>query len=131
MMMMKAATDALALGQALAEKMAIKDWAGIEALLDAHVDFRGMTPGQFWEASDPGGVTEVFGQWFEDHDRIERLVSCEAEPISTHNHLTYRLEVHSERDEEDFVVEQQAYFEVNEGRISHLRMLCSGFLPRS
>ena len=127
---MQTSTDAAALGTAFAEGLAAKDWSTLESLLGPNVDFRGMTPGQDWAASDPRGVIEVLEQWFEPHDQIERLVTSEVEPISTRHRLSYRFDVHSDRDDEDFVVEQQAYYEVDGDQISWMRVVCSGFLPR-
>jgi hypothetical protein len=126
---METQADAAVLGARFAESVAGKDKDGGKAVLHPGIEFRGMTPGRSWEASNPQEVTEIlFDNWFEDHDRIERLVSCESEPVSTRNHLTYRFEVTN--GSEDFIVEQHAFYEVLDGKISWLRVMCSGFLPR-
>ncbi len=42
--------------------------------------------------------------------------------------MTYRLLI--DDDGRPMVCEQQAYYEIADGRISWLRILCSGILPR-
>jgi hypothetical protein len=71
------------LGERFARALAAKDFAQVTDLLHPEVDFRGMTPGRFWEATPDGP------------------------------HL----------------VEQQAYYSATDGRISWMRVICSGFRP--
>jgi hypothetical protein len=68
------------LGEQFARALAAKDFGRVAELLDPEVDFRGMTPRRFWEASG------------RDHER-------------------------------------QAYYSTTDGRISWMRVLCSGFRP--
>ena len=59
------------LGERFVRALAAKDFTGVAAVLHPEVDFRGMTPGRFWEATGPDQVIEqVLKQWFEDQDRI-------------------------------------------------------------
>jgi hypothetical protein len=44
------------------------------------------------------------------------------------SHVTCRLEI--DNDDGAQVVEQQAYYRAEEGRIVWMRVLCSGFRPR-
>jgi hypothetical protein len=84
------------LGEQFARALAAKDFTRVTELLHPEVDFRGMTPGRFWEATGPAQVVdEILTSWFEDQD----------------------------------VVEQQAYYSTTDGRISWMRVLCSGFRP--
>ena len=41
-------------GERFAAALLAKDWDGVVAALDPAVDFRGLTPGQQWEAETPG-----------------------------------------------------------------------------
>ncbi len=41
--------------------------------------------------------------------------------------VSYRFKV--KRPEGEFVIEQQAYFQIDDEKISWLRIMCSGFLP--
>jgi SnoaL-like domain len=66
------------LGERFVRALAAKDFAGVAAMLHPEVDFRGMTPGRFWEATGPDQVVEeVLKQWFEDHGQIDALVELE------------------------------------------------------
>jgi hypothetical protein len=44
--------------ECFAAALLVKDWDGVIALLDPAVDFRGLTPGQQWEATTPGDLIE-------------------------------------------------------------------------
>ena len=119
------------LGRRLAEAIATKDRAGLTQLLGPRVSFRGLTPGRAWEGETPEEVAEVvFGSWFEDSDAIEEVLEVEeGEPVEDTAHVRYRLAVACP--DGRFTVEQQAYYRAADGRIDYLRVLCSGFRPRS
>jgi hypothetical protein len=44
------------LGERFARALAIKDFGQLTGLLHPEVDFRGMTPSRFWEATTPDQV---------------------------------------------------------------------------
>ena len=117
-------------GVAFAQALARKDVDGLRAVLAPDVDFRGLTPGRFWEGGSPEEVLEVvLGSWFEPQDEIRELLDVEAgEPVEDTRRVGYRLAVHTP--DGDFTVEQQAYYRSEDGRIVHLRVLCSGFRQR-
>ena len=112
-----------------ASALAAKDTDAMLALLHPEVDFRALTPRRSWEADDPQAVLEiVFGNWFEESDRIEALESVESDVVADRERLRYRLAVSNP--EGSFVVEQQGYLTAGEdGRIEWMRLVCSGFRP--
>ena len=117
------------LGERFADAIIGHDAEALSALIADEVDFRGLTPKRSWEATDPPGVVDaVLGNWFEETDLIRSGMRAEAEPVSDTSHVSYRLEI----DNEDgaHVVEQQAYYRAEDGRIVWMRVLCSGFRPR-
>ena len=117
------------LGHAFAEALASKDFNQLGSVLDPHVDFRGLTPGRTWEAAEGEAViNDILRLWFEDSDHLERLVSVETDAVSDRQRVSYRIEGHN--DDGPFVVEQQAYYTEHDGRITWMRVLCSGFRPR-
>ncbi|HEX2372663.1 MAG TPA: hypothetical protein VHO93_01660 [Actinomycetota bacterium] len=66
------------LGEQFARALAAKDFGQVADLLHPEVDFRGLTPGRFWEATGPAQVVgEVLTRWFEDQDHIEALVALD------------------------------------------------------
>jgi hypothetical protein len=116
------------LGEQFARALAAKDFDRVRALLAPDVDFRGMTPSRYWEASDPDAVvTEVLTQWFEPSDEIESLDALETDAFADRERVGYRFSVRNP--DGLFTVEQQAYLEPRDGRIAWLRVMCSGFRP--
>ena len=117
-------------GAEFAQALAAKDFDRVAASLDPAIDFRGMTPGRTWEADDSGTVVaDILERWFEPDDRIDELVSVEeGAPVSDRRHVSYRLRGHNA--DGPFVVEQQAYYSTSDdGHITWMRVLCSGFRP--
>ena len=115
-------------GARFAHALAAKDVAGLRAVLADDVDFRGLTPGRFWEATTAGEVVDkiVLGAWFEPSDDIKELCEVtEGGGVADRSHVAYRLRVRNGGGE--FLVEQQAYYTAEDGRITWLRVLCSGF----
>ena len=99
--------------------------------LDPSVDFRGLTPNRAWEASSASElVSEVLlGQWLEESDVVEELVGFESGAFADREWIKYQIRGLNE--DGPFIVEQQAYFSIQAGRITWMRVLCSGFRPLS
>ena len=118
------------IGEDFARAVAAKDRDAFGRLLAADVDFKGLTPGRAWEATGPAGVAAVFfDSWFEPGDTIEALVDVTTgADVADTRHVSYRLDLVNDAGPQ--VAEQQAYFRTTGDRISHLRVLCSGFRPR-
>ena len=116
------------LGQRFVDALATKDRAALADLFDPKIDFRGLTPSQEWRAVDPDGVVEiVLGSWFEPSDHVREAIGVAAEPFADRYQLRYRLRVES--DGVMYVVEQQGYYSAEEGRITRMGVVCSGFRP--
>jgi hypothetical protein len=115
-------------GRAFAEALARKNFDAVTALLDPDIDFRGLTPGRAWEASGARRVVDdVLRHWFEDSDELEQVLSIETGSVADRERVTYRFR--GQNPDGPFVVEQQAYYTENDGRITWMRVLCSGFRP--
>ena len=121
----------LELGRAFAQSLASKDFSAIERLLHPNLTFRGLTPGKarfLWESHEPHSVvTDILQQWFEDTDRIESLLSLDLDRVGDRNRVSYRFA--GSNPDGKFVVEQQAYYSVTDGKISWMSVVCSGFRP--
>ena len=116
------------LGISFARALAAKDWSTLRSLLHDDLDFRGMTPRQVWEAEADDLIPEVLrAHWFEDHEVIEELVECEARPVGNAINVRYLLRL--TYDEGPHLMEQQAYYRAEDGRIKWLRIMCSGSMP--
>lgn len=116
-------------GTRLAEAIGRKDRDGVRAVLAPDVDFRGLTPGRAWEGSTADDVLHVlFGCWFEDADEIAEVLDvAENAPVVDTGHVSWRFALRTP--DGDHVAEQQAYYRAEDGRITHLRVMCSGFRP--
>ena len=120
--------DGAILGAQFATALATKDFDRLRGLLHPEIDFRGMTPSRFWEASDPDTViAEVLRQWFEASDDIEALDALETHAFADRERVGYRFSVRNP--DGLFTVEQQAYLSARDGMIGWMRVMCSGFRP--
>jgi hypothetical protein len=117
------------MGARLAKAVATKDAAALLDVLAPDVDFRAMTPMRFWEAGSAREVVDdvLFGTWFAPTDRIDALDDLQTGAVADRDRVAYRLQVSNE--EGTFLVEQQAYFAVEDDRITWLRIMCSGYRP--
>jgi hypothetical protein len=115
------------IGERFAQALAKKDIAGLLDVLDSEVDFRGLTPGRFWEASSAKALVDdvLLGAWFEADDHIESLEDVQLGLVADRDRVSYLLRVSNP--DGLFLVEQQAYFGVENDRINWLRILCSGY----
>jgi len=116
-------------GERFARALADKDAVGLKALLRSDVDFRAMTPGKFWEATDVDIVVDetMLGTWFDADRRITDVLAVETDRVGSLDRVGYRFNV--KRPDGEFIIEQQAYFETDGEKISWLRIMCTGFLP--
>jgi hypothetical protein len=121
--------ESTTLGTQFATALAKKDFDAVRELLHPEVDFRGMTPSRFWEATDRDAVVaEVLEQWFEPSDDVESLDSIEIDEVVDRERVGYRFSITNP--EGRFIVEQQAYLSERDGKIGWMRVVCSGFRPR-
>lgn len=116
-------------GERFAEAIAARDAAALASLMTDDVDFRGLTPGRSWEATDPDAVLEVvLGNWFEEKDHILSMVRTEGHQVGDTRQVSYRFEI--DNPDGARVVEQHAYYREQDDRIEFMRVLCSGYRPR-
>lgn len=123
----RSATEVSA-GERFARALASKDRATLRALLTDPIDFQALTPRKHWQADQPGQVEDfILGAWFDDGDDIEGVLALSNSRLPGRERVSYRLRVRNA--DGVHVVEQQAYYNAEGGRISWLRILCSGYLP--
>jgi hypothetical protein len=115
------------IGELFAQALAKKDVPGPLDVLDPEIDFRGLTPGRFWEASSAKALIDdiILGAWFEADDHIDSLEDVQLGSVADRNRVSYLLRVSTP--DGVYLVEQQAYFGVEDDRINRLRILCSGY----
>lgn len=116
------------IGSRFVEAIAAKDRAGLADLLNHHVAFRGLTPSDAWEAQDPDGVIAILlGSWFEPADHVKEILDVRTDPVAGRTQLRYRLRVESGGD--SYLVDQQGYYDIVDGRIMRMSLVCAGFQP--
>ena len=116
-------------GERFAQALAAKDSTALCALLADPVDFQALTPGRHWQATTGRQVADeiIFEHWFGAGARILELCSVSTGRVSEREHVAYRMRVR--RSGGDHLVEQQAYYSTEGGRITWMRVLCSGYQP--
>ena len=67
----------------------------------------------------------ILGTWFEDTDHIDEIESIESATVVDRHRIGYRFRITNPSG--TFEVEQQAYYDVADDKISWLRVICSGF----
>ncbi len=118
------------LGARLAHAIAAKDGGELRALFSTPVIFRALTPRRFWEAEDPVGVFDiVLGTWFGPDTSITEVISIQTDTVGDVEKVSYRMAVDLESGPS--VIEQVAYYSEQDGQITQLRLVCSGFRPVS
>jgi hypothetical protein len=118
-----------AVGERFARALAEKDGPQLKALLRADVDFRAMTPGKFWEATNVDVIVDetLLGTWFDSERQIAEILAIETDNLGSLDRVGYRFKVR--RPDGEFVIEQQAYLKSDGEKISWMRIMCTGFLP--
>jgi hypothetical protein len=103
-----------------------RDFAGIASCIADGAQFRAMTPDSVCEAAGPAEVVAVLRGWFGDADVFE-MQSSTVDAIEDRMRISYTVRVREGG--EWYVFQQQAFCEVDEGRIQGMNLLCSGFRP--
>lgn len=119
-------TDPSAVAGAFLGAFAQRDFAGVEACFHPQARFRALIPPGLEEASDAPGAVRHLKEWFGGADHFEMMDAAVA-AVFDRLRVTYRLRVHDE--EGWWLFEQQAYCDVEAGRIASMDLLCTG--PRS
>lgn len=116
-------------GETFARAVAAKDQAALRAVLSDTVDFQALTPGRVFRAETGTelAVEVILGTWFA-RAQMDELCAVTTGRVAGREHVAYRVRLHVGA--EEYLVEQQAYYDTaDDGRISWLRVLCSGYQP--
>jgi hypothetical protein len=111
----------------LVEAIAAQDTAGISTCFADDARFRALTPPGLRERTGGSEVAGLIAEWFADSTELA-LLDSEASEVGDRVHVAYRFEGVEEG--EPYVVEQQLYGTLQNGKIAHADLLCSGFRPR-
>jgi TusA-related sulfurtransferase len=114
------------IGQAFLEALAVRDFDRIEKLLHPHMRFRGLVPGTVCEGNTAEEALSWQRRWFGTAE-VFNLTQCSVDRVVDRLHLAYRAQIcDQERWQE---VAQHLYCIIEQGLITDLALLCSGFRP--
>jgi hypothetical protein len=114
-------------GEAFLVALAAQDFDRMEKLFQPEVRFRALVPSGERTGNTPGETMQWLRKWFGGSDTLN-ILSSAAQPVFDRFYMTYRLRVHD--DQAGWrVIEQQAYYRVQDGLIADLWLICSGFRP--
>ncbi len=121
------ATERETLGRRLAAALAAQDAVALRELFATPLVFRAVTPKRFWDAESAVEVVDdiMLGTWFHPGVSVTGMTLIADEAMGEVHKVGYRMAVQT-----DFgpaVVEQVGYYSLTAGRISALRIVCSGF----
>ena len=116
-------------GEQFVRAFTARDRIGLCVVLADSIDFRGLTPGRYWESKTSREVVDeiLLGHWIDDADHVSELISVATGRVADREHVAYRFRL--ENAGVSYIAEQQAYYTVSGGKIDWLRMLCSGTRP--
>lgn len=114
----------IALGQFFMESLAAQDFDQLQALFAPQVHFRALLPSRIREENTAEAAVGWLQRWFGKSDALQVLQST-ADQVVDRLSLHYRLRVHDTDGWQ--IIEQQAYCDVQNGRIADMWLLCSGF----
>ena len=67
----------------------------------------------------------MLGTWFDEGKQVTEVSLVEDDTVGDISKISYRMSVATESG--PTVIEQVAYYAVQDDRITHLRLVCSGF----
>jgi SnoaL-like domain len=115
-----------ALGERFLAALGKQDWAELQSFFTEDAKFRALVPPALREA-EGAAASEYFRRWFGVADRLV-LLDSDIRRIQDRLAIRYRFRSHEDR---WYVVEQQIYCDVRDGRIARMDLLCSGFRPEA
>jgi ketosteroid isomerase-like protein len=115
-----------ALGTRLVQAIAGQDEAALAECFAPDAEFRALIPGGLSEHRGATEAAALISRWFGDSTELE-LVDSRSDEVGDRVHIAYRFAGVEEG--EPYVVEQQLYCTVADGKITRADLLCSGFRP--
>jgi SnoaL-like domain len=118
------ATD---LGTGLVAALAERDFSRFAETLTPDVRMRALIPPGPIELSGADTAAAKFSSWFADAEEFE-LIRSGSDTVADRLHVFYRLRVKKPGDQTK-IVEQHLLCALDEGRITALDLVCTGFRP--
>jgi SnoaL-like domain len=120
-----------AVAEAFLEALAVQDFPRLASVFSDDVHLRALLPGGLYEWEGTAKLEAAFTRWFGNTQAFE-IVDREIGVIGPKLCLRWRIRVQAERiGPGSFVVEQEAYADLDDDRLSAMSLLCSGYLAES
>ena len=115
-------------GARLVQAIAAQDEAAIAECFCRDARFRALTPSGVKERAGANEAAALIAAWFGDSTVID-LVDTRTDEVGGRLQLTYRFE--GVEDGQPYVVQQELFCTLDDGKIAAADLICSGFLPRT
>ena len=122
-----ASDEVVALGRLFLESLVAQDFDRLVKLFAPQVRFRALLPSRIREEQTVEAAVGWLRHWFGEADRLQVLQSA-IDQVGDRSYLRYRLRLHSAKSNWE-IIEQHAYYAVQDAPIDDLWLLCSGFRP--
>ena len=119
------ATD---LGTMLVAALAERDFSRLAGTFAPDVRVRALIPPGSVELSGAEPAAARFASWFGEPNELE-LIHSGSDEVGDRLHVFYRLRVKKAAGDPWKIVEQHLFCALDEGRITALDLVCSGFRP--
>jgi hypothetical protein len=120
-------SSATELGDALVEALAGRDFDRLAGALAPDVRMRALIPPGPIDLLGANPAAARFATWFGESDAVE-LVRSGSDEVGDRVHVFYRLRVKRPGDPWK-IIEQHLFCTLDEGRVTALDLVCSGFRP--
>jgi TusA-related sulfurtransferase len=118
---------AVSIGESFLHALVAQNFDSLEMLYKPVVRFRAIVPSGERLGNTSGESAGWFRKWFGKCDAIQ-LIQSSAKPVFDRLYISYQLRVHDGVDGWR-VIEQHAYGQVQDGQITDMWLICSGFRP--
>ena len=116
-----------ALGTRLVRAIAEQDESALAECFSPDAELRALTPNGLRERAGASEAASLISRWFGDSTELQ-LLDARSEEVADRVHVSYRFAGVEEG--EPYLVEQQLYCTVADGKVTRADLLCSGFRPR-
>jgi TusA-related sulfurtransferase len=105
-----------------------RDFDALEATLDPAVRFRALVPGESVAVTTAADTAACFRRWFTDKTDIE-ILDQQVDVLVDRLRIGYRARLR--KNGQPYLVAQQLFGDLDDGRFVSLDLLCTGFRPEA
>jgi TusA-related sulfurtransferase len=114
--------------RAFLDALVRRDFDALEATLDPAVRFRALVPGEVVAAATAADTAAWFRRWFTDKTDIE-ILDQHVDLLVDRLRVGYRARL--KKKGQPYLVAQQIFGDLDDGRFVSMDLLCTGFRPEA